>query len=178
MAAWGFPSSWKGGFPVAISMMVQPRAQISAGLPYPRGPWSMISGAMYCRVPVAEYIRRSLKSKHTRVHNVIWEAYKYALGDSPVNVSVHGLIPASLLEVPKSDILSTPLYVFIKTLSPWWDKKNVMQSMPRDEKNAAKMFRLMNLKAMAALWCIHTLMSLWTIWLSWRYFSPSRICLV
>lgn len=27
----------------------------------------------------------------------------------PVNVSVHGLIPASRLEVPKSDILTTPL---------------------------------------------------------------------
>lgn len=27
----------------------------------------------------------------------------------PVNVSVHGLIPASRLEVPKSDIFTTPL---------------------------------------------------------------------
>lgn len=32
-------------------MMVQPRDQMSAGLPYPRGPLSMISGAMYCSVP-------------------------------------------------------------------------------------------------------------------------------
>lgn len=51
MAACGSPSSWKGGFPVAISMMVHPRDQMSAGAPYPRGPLSMISGAMYCSVP-------------------------------------------------------------------------------------------------------------------------------
>lgn len=31
--------------------MVQPSDQISAGAPYPRGPLSMISGAMYCKVP-------------------------------------------------------------------------------------------------------------------------------
>lgn len=31
--------------------MVQPSDQISAGAPYPRGPLSMISGAMYCNVP-------------------------------------------------------------------------------------------------------------------------------
>lgn len=37
---------------------------------------------------------------------------------SPVNVSVQGLMPASLLEVPKSEIFSTPLYVFMSTLSP------------------------------------------------------------
>lgn len=52
MAACGSPSSWNGGLLVAISMMVQPKDQISAGAPYPRGPWSIISGAMYCRVPM------------------------------------------------------------------------------------------------------------------------------
>lgn len=36
----------------------------------------------------------------------------------PVNVSVHGLTPARRLEVPKSEIFTTPLYVFTKTLSP------------------------------------------------------------
>lgn len=51
MAACGSPSSWNGGFPVAISMIVHPRDQMSAGAPYPRGPLSMISGAMYCSVP-------------------------------------------------------------------------------------------------------------------------------
>lgn len=30
---------------------MQPRDQMSAAFPYPRGPWSMISGAIYCRVP-------------------------------------------------------------------------------------------------------------------------------
>lgn len=39
---------------MAISMMVQPRDQMSAGAPYPRGPWSMISGAMYCSVPIGK----------------------------------------------------------------------------------------------------------------------------
>lgn len=38
---------------MAISMTVQPSDQMSAAFPYPRGPWSMISGAMYCRVPGA-----------------------------------------------------------------------------------------------------------------------------
>lgn len=42
---------------MAISMMVQPRDQMSAGAPYPRGPWSMISGAMYCRVPMGKQIK-------------------------------------------------------------------------------------------------------------------------
>lgn len=51
IAAWGSPSSWNGGLPVAISIMVQPRDQMSAGAPYPRGPLSIISGAMYCKVP-------------------------------------------------------------------------------------------------------------------------------
>lgn len=37
----------------------------------------------------------------------------------PVNVSVHGFIPASLFDVPKSEIFNTPLYVLISTLSPW-----------------------------------------------------------
>ena len=36
----------------------------------------------------------------------------------PVKVAVLGQIPASLLEVPKSEILTTPLYVLTKTLSP------------------------------------------------------------
>lgn len=36
---------------MAISITVQPRDQMSAAFPYPRGPWSMISGAIYCRVP-------------------------------------------------------------------------------------------------------------------------------
>lgn len=40
-------------------------------------------------------------------------------GNIPVKVSVHGLIPASLFEVPKSEIFNTPLYVLISTLSPW-----------------------------------------------------------
>lgn len=39
-------------------------------------------------------------------------------GSIPVKVSVHGLIPASLFEVPKSEIFNTPLYVLISTLSP------------------------------------------------------------
>lgn len=39
-------------------------------------------------------------------------------GNIPVKVSVHGLIPASLFEVPKSEIFNTPLYVLISTLSP------------------------------------------------------------
>ena len=39
---------------MAISMMVQPSDQISAGAPYPLGPLSMISGAMYWRVPEGE----------------------------------------------------------------------------------------------------------------------------
>lgn len=33
MAAWGLPSSWNGVLPVAISMMVHPRDQMSAGFP-------------------------------------------------------------------------------------------------------------------------------------------------
>lgn len=33
MAAWGSPSSWNGGLPVAISMIVQPKDQMSAGAP-------------------------------------------------------------------------------------------------------------------------------------------------
>ena len=37
----------------------------------------------------------------------------------PVKVAVLGQIPASLLEVPKSEILTTPLYVFTRTLSPF-----------------------------------------------------------
>lgn len=37
----------------------------------------------------------------------------------PVKVSVQGVIPASRLEVPKSEILSSPLKVLISTLSPW-----------------------------------------------------------
>ena len=36
----------------------------------------------------------------------------------PVKVAVLGQIPASLLEVPKSEILTTPLYVLTRTLSP------------------------------------------------------------
>ncbi len=36
----------------------------------------------------------------------------------PVKVSVLGQMPASRLLVPKSDILTTPLYVFTSTLSP------------------------------------------------------------
>lgn len=36
----------------------------------------------------------------------------------PVKVSVQGVIPASRLEVPKSEILSSPLKVLISTLSP------------------------------------------------------------
>lgn len=54
ITACGSPSSWNGGLLVAISMMVQPRDQISAGAPYPRGPWSIISGAMYCSVPIGK----------------------------------------------------------------------------------------------------------------------------
>ena len=41
----------KGGFPVAISMTVQPSDQTSAGGPYPLNPLSITSGAMYCNVP-------------------------------------------------------------------------------------------------------------------------------
>ena len=62
MAACGSPSSWKGGFPVAISMMVHPRDQMSAGAPYPRGPLSMISGAMYCSVPENHTRQQQLNS--------------------------------------------------------------------------------------------------------------------
>lgn len=36
----------------------------------------------------------------------------------PVKVSVQGVMPASRLEVPKSEILSSPLNVLISTLSP------------------------------------------------------------
>lgn len=36
----------------------------------------------------------------------------------PVKVSVQGVMPASRLEVPKSEILSSPLKVLISTLSP------------------------------------------------------------
>lgn len=64
IAACGSPSSWNGGLLVAISMMVQPRDQISAGAPYPRGPWSIISGAMYCRVPVGGKIVGILSLKN------------------------------------------------------------------------------------------------------------------
>ena len=77
IAASGEPSSMKGGFPVAISTMVQPSDQISAGAPYPRWPLSITSGAIYCSVPV--------------------------------NVSVLKHKPASRFDVPKSDILTTPL---------------------------------------------------------------------
>ena len=80
MAASGDPSSMNGGFPVAISTMVQPSDQMSAGAPYPRWPLSMTSGAMYWRVPV--------------------------------NVSVLKQRPARRFEVPKSDILTTPLVIY------------------------------------------------------------------
>lgn len=36
----------------------------------------------------------------------------------PVNVSVLGQSPANRLDIPKSDILTTPLYVLTNTLSP------------------------------------------------------------
>lgn len=36
----------------------------------------------------------------------------------PVNVSVLGHRPANLFDVPKSEIFTTPLYVFTSTLSP------------------------------------------------------------
>ena len=36
----------------------------------------------------------------------------------PANVSVLIQTPASLFDVPKSDILTTPVYVLTKTLSP------------------------------------------------------------
>jgi hypothetical protein len=36
----------------------------------------------------------------------------------PVKVSVLGHSPANLFDVPKSDIFTTPLYVFTNTLSP------------------------------------------------------------
>ena len=71
------PSLIKGGLPVAISTIVQPKDQISAAAPYPLCPLSITSGAMYCKVPV--------------------------------NVAVLGQMPASLLLVPKSEILTTPL---------------------------------------------------------------------
>lgn len=44
-------------------------------------------------------------------------------GSVPVKVSVQGLIPANLLEVPKSEIFRTPLYVLIRTLSPCGNKE-------------------------------------------------------
>lgn len=36
----------------------------------------------------------------------------------PVNVSVLGHKPANRFDMPKSEIFTTPLYVFTKTLSP------------------------------------------------------------
>lgn len=51
----------------------------------------------------------------------------------PVKVSALGLMPASLLEVPKSEIFSTPLYVLMRTLSPWHGK-----SPPKINKTAPK----------------------------------------
>lgn len=36
----------------------------------------------------------------------------------PANVSVLAHNPANLFDVPKSDIFTTPLYVFTRTLSP------------------------------------------------------------
>lgn len=36
----------------------------------------------------------------------------------PVKVSVQGVMPARRLDVPKSEILSSPLKVLISTLSP------------------------------------------------------------
>lgn len=41
IAACGEPSSTNGGRPVAISTIVHPKLQISAGAPYPRWPWSI-----------------------------------------------------------------------------------------------------------------------------------------
>lgn len=37
----------------------------------------------------------------------------------PLNVSAIGLKPARRLQVPKSEILHKPLYVFTKTFSPF-----------------------------------------------------------
>ena len=48
--------------------------------------------------------------------------------DSPANVAALGLIPARRLDVPKSEILSTPLYVFTSTLSPLMSRCTILQS--------------------------------------------------
>lgn len=42
----------------------------------------------------------------------------------PVKVSVLGQRPANLFDVPKSDIFTTPLYVFTSTLSPTNQEQN------------------------------------------------------
>lgn len=79
MAACGSPSSWNGGLPVAISMMVHPRDQMSAGAPYPRGPLSMISGAMYCRVPARGEADRTISG----VSNILMGSVEVAQPPTP-----------------------------------------------------------------------------------------------
>ena len=72
---------------------------------------------------------------------MIW-IFKEGKGDgikSRQPSKIFSTLPASLFDVPKSEILTTPLYVLTRTLSP--------------------------------------LMSLWTIFCSCKYLSPSKICL-
>ena len=107
MAAWGSPSSWKGGLPVAISMMVQPRDQMSAGAPYPRGPLSMISGAMYCSVP-GNTQRTTSKGRYGKITTFLCFGTTVVVPDIPANVRDRRVAHQLPLKTQNSPVQSSP----------------------------------------------------------------------
>lgn len=77
-------------------------------------------------IKILQYSKSSKEQRYNKFKLINWGHIRISNSEQnnegftflPVKVSVQGLIPANRLEVPKSEIFKTPLYVLINTLSP------------------------------------------------------------